>query len=113
MCVNLGPFVLWVECGLKVFENKVLRRIFFYLREKKLTEEWRMLRNEEVHNLCSSPDIIRVIKGRGMRQVGCVAYIGEMINAYRILTQKPDALKILFGGCSINGGIKLEWFLQK
>jgi hypothetical protein len=55
-----------------VFENRVLRRIFGSKRDE-VTEEWRKLHNEELHNLYSSPDIIRQVKssqgecgGRGM-----------------------------------------------
>jgi hypothetical protein len=46
--------------------------------------------NEELHNLYSSPSIIRMIKSRMMRWAGQVAQMGERRNAYRILVQKPD-----------------------
>jgi hypothetical protein len=54
-----------------------------------VTEGWRKLHNEELHNLYASPSTIRVIKSRRMRWVGHVARIGEKRNAYRILVGKP------------------------
>jgi hypothetical protein len=54
------------EHGLKVFENRVLRRIFGPKRDE-VTGDWRKLHNGELHNLYSSPDIIRQIKSRRMR----------------------------------------------
>jgi hypothetical protein len=53
---------------LRVFENRVLREIFGPKRDE-VTEDWRKLRNEELHNLYSSPSIIRMIKSRRMRWV--------------------------------------------
>jgi hypothetical protein len=61
---------------LRVFENGVLRRIFGPKRDE-IAGEWRKLHNEELHNLYSSPDIIRQIKSRRMRWVGHVARMGE------------------------------------
>jgi hypothetical protein len=55
-----------------VFENRVLRRIFGPKRGGVMGR-WRKLHNEELHNLYSSPSIIRIIKSRRMRQVGHVA----------------------------------------
>jgi hypothetical protein len=51
------------EHRLRVFENRVLRRIFVPKRDE-MTGEWRKLHNEELHNLYSSPDIIRQVKSR-------------------------------------------------
>jgi hypothetical protein len=64
------------EHRLRVFENRVLRRIFGPKRDE-VTGGWRGLHNEELHNLCSSPSIIRMIKSRRMRWAGHVARMGE------------------------------------
>jgi hypothetical protein len=64
------------ENRLKVFENRVLRRIFGPKRGE-VTVEWRKLHNEELHILYSSPNIIRQIKSRRMRWAGHVAGMGE------------------------------------
>jgi hypothetical protein len=60
------------EHRLRVFENRVLRRIFGPKRDE-VTGGWRKLHNEELHNLYSSPSIIRMIKSRRMRLTGHVA----------------------------------------
>jgi hypothetical protein len=67
----------------------VLRRIFGPKRDE-VTGDWRKLHNEELHNLNSSPSIIRVIKSRRMRWVGHVTRIGEKRNAYRILVGRAE-----------------------
>jgi hypothetical protein len=72
-----------------VFENRMLRRIFGP-RRNEVTGDWRKLHNEELHNLYSSPNIIRLIKSRRMRWAGHVARMGETRNAYRILVRKPE-----------------------
>jgi hypothetical protein len=58
-----------------MFENRVLRRIFG-LKRNDVTEEWRKLHNEELHDLYSSPNTVRVIKWR-MRWAGHVARMGR------------------------------------
>jgi hypothetical protein len=63
------------ECRLRVFENRVLRRIFGPKRDE-VTGEWRRLHNEELHALYSSPNIIRVIKSRRLKWAGHVARMG-------------------------------------
>ena len=64
------------EHKLRVFENRVLR-IIFGLKRDEVTGEWRKLHNEELSDLYCSPNIVRVIKSRGMRWVGHVARMGE------------------------------------
>jgi hypothetical protein len=64
-----------VERGLRVFQNRVLRRIFGPRRDE-VTEDWRKLHNEEFNGLYSSPSDFRVIKSRRMRWVGHVALRG-------------------------------------
>jgi hypothetical protein len=65
------------------------RRIFGPKRDE-VTGEWRKLHNEELHDLYSSPSIIRIIKAKRMRWVGHVARMGEKRNAYRLLVRKPE-----------------------
>jgi hypothetical protein len=71
------------ECRQKVFENRVLRRIFGPKRDK-VTGEWRRLRNKELYALNSSPNIIWVIKSRTLKWAGHVARMGEKRGAYRV-----------------------------
>jgi hypothetical protein len=59
---------------MRVFVNRVLRRIF-ELRSEEVTGEWRKLHNEELHDLYSSPNIFRVIKSKTMRWTGYVVRI--------------------------------------
>jgi hypothetical protein len=72
-----------------VFENRVLKRIFGPKRDE-VTGEWRKLHNGELHNLYSSPDIIRQIKSRRMRWAGHVACIGDGRIVYRVLVGKTE-----------------------
>jgi hypothetical protein len=73
----------------RVFENRVLRRIFGPKRDEA-TGEWRKLHNEELHNLYSSPDIIRQVKSRRLRWAGHVARMGEERKVYKVLVGKPE-----------------------
>jgi hypothetical protein len=77
------------EPRLRVFENRVLRRIFGSKRDEVM-EEWRKLYNEELCDLYTSPSIIRIIKSRRMRWVGHVARMGAKRNAYRLMVGKPE-----------------------
>jgi hypothetical protein len=77
-----------------VFENRVLRRIFGPKRDE-VTVEWRKLHSEELHNLYSSPDIIRQVKSRRMRWAGHVARMGEERKVYTVLVGKPEGKRPL------------------
>ncbi|KAJ4444847.1 hypothetical protein ANN_06644 [Periplaneta americana] len=82
------------EHRLRMFENKVLRKIFGTKRDE-VTGEWRKLHNAELHALYSSPDIIRNIKSRRLRWAGHVARMGESRNAYRVLVGRLEAKRPL------------------
>jgi hypothetical protein len=82
------------EHRLRVFENRVLRRIFGTKRDE-VTREWRRLHSGELRNLYSSPDTIRHIKSRRMRWAGHVARMGEERNVYRVLVGKPEGKRPL------------------
>jgi hypothetical protein len=82
------------EHELRVFENRVLRRIFGPKRDG-MTGGWRNLHNEEGHNLYSSLSIIRIIKSRRMRWAGHVARMGVKRNVYRLLVGKPEGKRSL------------------
>jgi hypothetical protein len=60
-----------------------------------VTGGWRKLHNEELHNLYSSPSIIRIIKSRRMRWAGHVTRMGEKRNVYRLLVGKPEGKRPL------------------
>jgi hypothetical protein len=82
------------EHRLRVFENRVLRRIFGPKRDE-VTGEWKKLHNEELHILYSSPNIIRKIKSRRMMWVGHVACMGEEKNVCKVLMGKPEGKRPL------------------
>jgi hypothetical protein len=75
-------------------ENRVLKRISGPKRDE-VTGGRRRLHNEELHNLYSSPSIIRMIKSRRKRWARHVARIGENRNAFRILLGKPEGKRLL------------------
>jgi len=87
-------FTLREEHRLRVFENRVLRRIFGPKRDK-VTGEWRKLHKEELNDLYSSPNIVQVIKLRRMRQAGHVVCMGESRGVYRVFVEKPDRKRTL------------------
>jgi hypothetical protein len=72
-----------------VSENRALRRIF------GLKREWRKLHNEELHDLYSSPNIMRVVKSRRIRWAWHVARMGEERGIYRGLVGKPEVKRPL------------------
>jgi hypothetical protein len=77
-----------------VFENRVLRGIFG-TKGDEVTGDWRQLHSGQIHNLCSSPDIIRHIKSRGMMWAEHVARTGAWRNLYRLLVGKPEGKRQL------------------
>jgi hypothetical protein len=81
------------EHRLKVFENRMLRRIFGPEREED--RSWRKLHNDELHILYSSPNIARVIKLRRMRWEGHVARMGEGRGVYGVLVGRTEGKKPL------------------
>ena len=82
------------ERKLRLFENMVLRRTFGP-RTDEVTGEWRRLHNEELNDLYSSPNIVRVIKSRRMRCAGHVAPMGEERGVYSVLVGKPEGRRPL------------------
>jgi hypothetical protein len=99
------------EHRLRVFEKRVLRRIFGP-KSDEVTGCWRKLHNEELHGLYSSPSITRVIKARRMRSAGHVACMGEV----RVHT--TFWLGSLKGGdhkedLGVDGRTTLRWILGK
>jgi len=89
------------ESRLRVFENRVLRRLFG-LRREEVTKERRKLHNEELNHLYSSPNIVRVINSRRMRWVGHVARMEERRGVCGVLVGKPDGKRPL-------GRPRLRW----
>jgi len=77
------------ERRLRVFDNRVLRRIFGPKRDEVIGE-WRKLLNEELYDLNCSPNIIWLIKSRRMRWVDHVAHTGERKGTYRVLEGKSE-----------------------
>ena len=82
------------ERKLRVFENRVLRRIFG-LRRDEVAGEWRRLHNEELNDLYSSPNNVQVIKSRRMRWAGHVARMGEERGVYGVLVGKLEGRRPL------------------
>jgi len=89
----------------------VLRRIFGPKRVK-VTGEWRKLHNEELNDLYRSPNIVRVIKSRGMRWAGYVARMEDRRGVYKVLMGKPEGKKHLEDP-RIDGRIILRWIFRK
>jgi hypothetical protein len=79
---------------LRVFENRVLRRVFGPKRDK-VTGEWRKLHNEELNDLYSSPNFVRVVKSRGMRWAEHVERMGDDRGVHRVLVGKSEGKRPL------------------
>jgi len=104
-------FTLRKERRLRVFENRVLRRKFGS-KWDEVTGEWRKLPNDELNDLYSSFNIVRVIKSRKMRWAGHVARMRERRGAYRVLVghlRKRDRLE----DPGVDGRIILGWMFRK
>jgi len=99
------------ERRLRVFENRVLRRIFGPKRDE-VTGEWRKIYNEELKDLYTSPNIFRVIKSIRMRWEERVARMVERRGVYRVLVGKPEGKRPL-GRPSVDGRIILRWIFEK
>jgi hypothetical protein len=82
----------WKRNRLRVFENRVLR---IFGRKRELDGSLRKLHNDELHNLYSSPNIVRVIKSMRMRWVGHVAFMGEGRDVYSVLVGRPESKRPL------------------
>ena len=94
-----------------MFENMVLRRIFGP-RRAEVTGQWRRLHNEELNDLYSSPNIVRVIKSRRMRWVGHVARMGEergCIGSWWGNQREGDH----WGDLGVDGWIILGWISRR
>jgi hypothetical protein len=77
------------ECRLRVFENRVLRRIFGSKRDE-VTGEWRRLHNKELYDVYFSSNIISVIKSKRLRWAGLVACMEKRRSTQRVLVEKPE-----------------------
>jgi hypothetical protein len=91
---EIWSLALREEHRLRVFKNRVLRRIFGPKRDE-VTGEWRKLHSEELYILYSSPNIIRQMKSRRMGLAGHVARMGEERNVYKVLMGKPEGKRPL------------------
>jgi hypothetical protein len=93
-CCETWSLTLREEHRLRMFANRVLRRIFGPKRDE-VTGEWRKLHNEEIRDLYSLPSIITIIKSRRTRWAGHVAQMAEKRNMYRLLVGEPEGNRLL------------------
>ena len=103
--------ILREERRLKVFENRVMRGIF-WLKRDDVRGEWRKPLYDEINDLYCSPNIIRVIKTRRMRWTGHVASMGKRGVVYRDFVGKPEG-KRPHGRPMLKWRIILRWILRK
>jgi hypothetical protein len=83
--------ILSKEHNLRLFEDRVLRKIFSWKRGEVTGN----LHNQGLYDLYSSPNIIRIIKSRRIKWAGHVARMGEKRNEYRLLVGKPEGKRTL------------------
>jgi hypothetical protein len=96
------------EHGLRVFENRVLRRIFGS-KWNEVIGEWRKLHNEELNDLYSSLNFVGVIQSRRMKWAGHVARMGERRDVYKVLVGKPEERIPLRGPrCRWEDNVKMD-----
>jgi len=96
------------ERRLRVFENRVLRRVFGPKRDE-VTGEWIKLHNEELRDFYSLPNSVRVVKSRKMRWTGHVARVGEGRGVHRVLVGKPEGKRQLgWPRCGWEDNIKMD-----
>jgi len=100
------------ERRLRVFESRVLRRIFG-TKKDKVAGEWRKLHNEAPNDLYSSPNIVRVIKSRRMSWAGLVVRIVERRGVYRVLVGKPERKREQLEDPGVDGEILLRRVFMK
>jgi hypothetical protein len=84
----------WFNTPVRVSENRVLRTVFGPKRQE-VAGGWRRLHNEELHNLYTSSNIIRMIKSRRLRWAGLVARMGEGRGVFRVLVGRPEGKRPL------------------
>jgi len=99
------------ECRLRVFETRVMMKVFGPKRDE-VTGEWRKLHNEELNDLYCSPNIVCTIKLRRMRWAGHVARMWERRGVYRVLVGKPEGKRPLEDP-GADGKIILRWVFRK
>jgi hypothetical protein len=100
------------EHRLTVFENRMPRRIFGPKRDE-VTGDWRKLQYEELHNLYSSPNIIRIIKSRRMRWAGHVARIGGEEACIQDIGGRARRKDITRKNQDVGGWMILKWILDR
>jgi hypothetical protein len=81
-------------------------------KRDEMTGEWRKLHYEELNDLYSLPNIVRVVKSRRMEWVGHVALMGEDRGVHRVLVGKPEG-KSHWGDQDVDGRIILRWVFRK